>query len=266
MYTVYMLDRVELVPLNLRSVALSNRFNFKEFVMSTFFKTLAALAFLCGVQAASAACYPNSGLIPAGSPPVILTNGMWCTQNSGGHVGGQNIIVAQPQPYYGSSAPFGSTQGSSSFCAGLVERGGRYLGARDGNDAKHTEGGGLLGFLAGNVFCPMMSNQGQRVAVPQGHQHENVGYGHQGGVQSSTRGVFCNIDGVVTKEADTPTCEAKARQKAEGLVTGKASQVMSQGHAPVCGTGKTWGRLNWQGHPQHNTFACLPGDAPRFQE
>ncbi len=147
--------------------------------MNTFFKTLAALAFLCGVQAASAACYPNSGLIPAGSPPVVLTNGMWCTQNSGGYVGGQRVVVQQaPQPFYGSSYPVGVPMGNTGQCGGLAERLGRVIGANRGNDARNTENGGFLGYIAGGFFCPMMSNQGQRVVVQQApQQFVNPTYG-----------------------------------------------------------------------------------------
>lgn len=143
-------------------------------MMKFLLKALVAFAFLASSSFASAVCYRNLNDVPPGGPGLFSIQGMFCTQNIPPQhqgVAGPRIMQQQvgvPQPYYGTTAPFGTTVGGSSFCAGLVERGGRYLGARDGNDAKHTEGGGLLGFLAGNVFCPMMSNQGQRVVVQQG--------------------------------------------------------------------------------------------------
>lgn len=35
---------------------------------------------------------------------------------------------------------------------------------------------------------------------------------------------------------------------------------------PFCSPGKEWKRLNWEGHPQHGKFVCLPdGDTHKFE-
>lgn len=83
-------------------------------------------------------------------------------------------------------------------------------------------------------------------------------------VSQSVSGVFCNIDGVVTKEIDTNACEQKARAKAEGQ-SGSRVDVKSQAHAPACRSGTSWQKLNWPGHHQHDAFVCLPdGDPHRY--
>lgn len=81
-------------------------------------------------------------------------------------------------------------------------------------------------------------------------------------VQVPVSGVYCNIDGVVTKEANNAACEAKAKQKAESLSAGAKVDIKSQAHAPTCANGKTWTQLNWPGHPQHDSYVCLPDGDP----
>jgi hypothetical protein len=234
---------------------------FKEIVMIKSIRNLfTGLIFLTISQFASAVCYPNTNMIPPGSPPLGLVNGMWCTQNN---VQPQFQGIAQPV-YIGSGYPAGIPVGSGNQCAGLFERGGRVIGANRGNDPRNTENGGLLGYIVGSLFCPMINGQGgQRIVQQGGQQVNNMNYG--GVQQSGVQGVFCNIDGLVTKEDSNATCEARARAKAEGLVSGaSAPTIRSQANTPVCASNKSWARLNWPGHPQHDTFACLPGDAPKF--
>lgn len=251
--------------------------------MKTFLKAAMAAILVSLSATAFAQCIPMNApgpprlwdgvrgcYVPQGTPALAVGQPMVQGQIIQQQV---QLIPVQGQP---GMFTFGGNQhrcpALTGWTGGVI---GLVVGAAIGNNStlngqKLTLPGAAAGALAGTqIACESVRPNVVAHVPPQG-QHSGSGFGSHGSYggeqHSSARGVFCNIDGVVTKEADTPTCEAKARQKAEGLVTGKASQVMSQGHAPVCGTGKTWGRLNWQGHPQHNTFACLPGDAPRFQE
>jgi hypothetical protein len=82
---------------------------------------------------------------------------------------------------------------------------------------------------------------------------------------AGTQGTFCNIDGVVTHEVNSAACVAKAKAKAETLVSGQNVDMKQQSSQPTCAQGKTWTKLNWPGHPQHDGFVCLPdGDSHRY--
>lgn len=73
--------------------------------MTNLFKNIAVAMILCaglfmtGISSANAACYNNAGHIPVGSPPVVLTNGLWCTQGGYQNVNGMNIPLDIGQPF-----------------------------------------------------------------------------------------------------------------------------------------------------------------------
>jgi hypothetical protein len=271
-----------------------------------FLKAFAALVLLTLSQFASAVCYRSLNDVPPGGPGLFSINGMFCTENVRPEqqgVAAPRVIYSNPHPNYGIAPPAypqaylggAPSSGGLSNCAIVGGVAGATLGSLARNHrAQAVILGGLLGGVAGSMVCT--DSRGQRVTVPQQvvypprttiipaeqqvggfetNNFANPGYlPRQAPMEPPVRGVFCNIDGVVTKEANNAACEAKALQKAEGLIpqtqlqssagSGAGTKVMSSSKAPVCGTGKTWGRLNWEGHPQHNTYACLPADAPRF--
>lgn len=233
------------------------------------------------------------GLLPA----AFAQYGTWrYNPNTGAWVPPGVAIAApqyvQPQPYYGggyAQQPQYVPQMASgipginncSVIGGVV---GGVAGNRiDHHGAGGTVAGALLGGAIGNLICS--NNQGQRVIVqqPQGQNQQSPQVimirevtapalqapvaqplvQQPPPVQQSVSGVFCNIDGLVTKEADNAACEAKAKKKAEELPTNAGKvDIKSQASVPVCARGKTWTKLNWPGHHQHDGYVCLPDDDP----
>jgi hypothetical protein len=188
----------------------------------------------------------------------------------------QQYAVPQyaPQPYYGGQPygmPYGGLPGGLTNCQVYGAIAGGTVGSLAHNHRPQAVIlGGLVGGLIGNFICT--NREGQRVVVQQApqpmlQQAAVVQPLPQQVVQpaASGQGVFCNIDGVVTHEVNTAVCVAKAKAKAETLVSGQSVDVKHQERASTCSTGKTWTKLNWPGHPQHDSFVCLPdGDPHRY--
>ncbi len=127
--------------------------------MNEFFKNLFFSLVICaglimtGIPSANAACYTNTGHIPAGSPPLHSVPGGWCTHPGErvGPVGGVPISV-------------GATTGSAGSPDSSCEDIGDAVGAGIGAAATHKQsaavnalgaaaGSFLGGFAAKKMFC-----------------------------------------------------------------------------------------------------------------
>ena len=128
----------------------------------------------------------------------------------------QHVIAHRMVPIY-HVAPTGYAVGNHSQCGGLLERLGRVIGADRHNDMRHTEIGGFLGYLSGEIFCP------RAALYPQAITQQVVPHG------KVNRPGHCRIGGVdyphlVDNEAN---CKAKYQ---EILGQGTASQEVSLGN------------------------------------
>lgn len=143
----------------------------KKFIL----KALVAFAFLASSSFASAVCYQNLNDVPPGGPGLFSIHGMFCTQN----IPPQQQGVAGPRIMQQQVVGMQNIGGGLSNCSVV----GGIVGGTLGSLAKHHTAqavilGGVAGGVLGNMICT--NRQGQRVVVPQGQQHENVGYGNQG--------------------------------------------------------------------------------------
>lgn len=170
-----------------------------------------------------------------------------------------------PQPYYG-GLPGGLTN-----CQVYGAIAGGTIGSLAHNHRPQAMIlGGLIGGLVGNTICT--NSEGQRVVIqqvpqPMPQQAAVIQSLPQQVIQpaASGQGTFCNIDGVVTHEVNSAACVAKAKAKAETLASGQNVDIKHQERAPTCASGKTWTKLNWPGHHQHDSLVCLPdGDPHRY--
>jgi uncharacterized protein YcfJ len=254
------------------------------------------------VMGQPAHCWGDRVVNVNGVNQVIQQPNVYGQYNQPGYYGQQVVPQYVPQQYIQQGVPQYVQQGNGILnnCSVL----GGVIGGGIANYFTHhnkgaTVAGVLGGGAVGNLICS--NSQGQRVIVQQPQQQvqyvqapaavqqqPQVVYvtaqaPQAAPVPQSVRGVLCNIDGVVTEVASNDVCRQAAIQKAQSLVGSKVEVATTstpsyeQGTSGVtperqeainrgCKSQTTeWRKLNWPGHPKHDTFVCMePSDTHRY--
>jgi hypothetical protein len=294
----------------------------KEIRMSKFLKAFAATLFILAANSAFAqygTWMYNPGTrswVPPGAPIVSGTTQAVPQYNQYGQLQGYTQVAGQPvvsqyAPAYGQQmvqqfVPQGN--GLINNCSVI----GAVIGGGGANVATHhdkwsTVAGALLGGAVGNLICSNANGQRvqpqavQYVQAPVAVQQQpqvvyvqapqaapaSTGFQQVSAVQAPVRGIYCNIDGEVTKVASNDECDQKALKKAQALMGGSVQVATTSQGYDAGASGNTperqeairrgcksptaeWRKLNWPGengkpdHPMHNQFVCMePSDTHR---
>lgn len=167
--------------------------------MKNIIKLFLVLASLFVAQQAFAACYSSAGHIPAGSPPVFLQNGQWCTEQQSKN----GVQILQSSAVYvsnGASVP----QGYCSWTDRLANIGistliGGFLGALATDTDRGAGKGAAAGGFTGMFIPCTQTTQGAQVprnVAGQGVQQADV----------ATYGVACSTGGETVLVSSTEQC------------------------------------------------------------
>ena len=166
-----------------------------------------------------------------GGVTYAYCNGVWVPGSCNG--GGMGMPISFPQGI-SMGQPFPTTINGQRMQCSMMDRGATAI--LDGLGSALVAGG--LARLSG-------SHNANRIAYGAGMV--GLGYGAT---------IGCNP--MMVDDGDQPVRRVVA---INGSVT---TPNTTERH--YCSSGKQWRRLNWEGHPQHSKFVCLPdGDTHRFE-
>jgi hypothetical protein len=176
--------------------------------MKNIIKFAFVLVSLVFAQQASAACYDNAGKVPAGSPPLHLRNGLWCTEEQpqvGVQVLGRSSAIYIPN---GVQAPQGYCSWSDRVLnIGISTLIGGFLGALATDTSRGAGQGGALGGSAG-MFIPC----GQAAQAPRNLENQGSQGGQQAGV---TQGIACSTGSKTFLVSSIEDCARRAMEIAQ---------------------------------------------------
>lgn len=185
------------------------------------------------------------------------------------------ILIVCAQLAGCAGAPTASTVGGQAVYRG--SHGGVVIGGNSMSAAPRVVYGGQSGY--GGAYSPD--------ACPSGYRYTNGAYvctsGHVpqvlGSPQMMQQGsqTFCTIRTVTDNHVNeqmvrvaSPDDCMRIGQLVEQAKHSSAHPALgtpphSAAQPNRCAAGKTWTKLNWPGHPQHDKFVCLPdGDMHRY--
>ena len=139
---------------------------------------------------------------------------------------------------------------------------GTAVGAVIGAEAKHhTLAAVVIGAVAGGFLGDMIceNSSGGQVLVQVVQQPSNTATPSPVTTTTPGRCDFDNGKVVYTYEGVDGCEKARARMGISSEV-----KLASNETQPRCKPGTQWKKLNWEGHPQHNKFVCLPDDDKHF--
>lgn len=197
-------------------------------MMKNIVKLVVFSIFAFASLSASAVCYSNSGQVPMGSPPVILSGGLWCTA---GENQLQNVARLQQQQILQQGLPVaignGMTNGLTN-CQMVGGLAGATLGSlAENHTAQAVILGGLIGGVAGNMIC---NNQaGQRVIVTGQGQNGVVSNGVVNNGNVVTVPSSCKVGGRDFGEMPEASC-LKIRDALTTTSAGETKQVVTDAY------------------------------------